>query len=55
MLVKPLRRFGKRGDLMGLALPDPDHRDYQENEGRKAEQLAADGTSREQVDPTKQS
>ena len=52
MLVKPLGRLGKRGYLMGLALPDTNHRDEQENEGCEFEHRSADGAARQHADHT---
>ena len=42
MFVKPLSWFGKRGYLMGLALPDANHRDNQKRKGRYFEQRSAE-------------
>ena len=45
MVVKPFRRFSKRGYVMGLALPDTNHRDNEKNKGRDAEQRAAESAA----------
>ena len=37
MVVKPFCRFGKRGYMMRLTLPDTNHRDNQKNKGSNAE------------------
>ena len=50
MIVKPLSRFGKRGYLMWLALPDANHRDNQKNKGSYAEQRAAEPAPRDCAD-----
>ena len=50
MFVKPLSRFGKRGYLMGLALPDANHRDNQKRKGCYFEQRSAECAAGKRAD-----
>ena len=50
VLVKPLSRFGERGYLMRLTLPDTNHRDNQENKSRKFEQRPTKRAAGERAD-----
>ena len=50
MLVKPLSRFGERGYLMRLALPDTNHRDNQKYKGGYFEQRPAERTASQRAD-----
>ena len=50
MLVKPLSRFGKRGYLMGLALPDTNHRDNQKHKGCYFEEGSAECAAGKRAD-----
>ena len=50
MLVKPLSRFGKRGYLVWLALPDTNHRDNQKRKGCYFEQRSAECAAGKRAD-----
>ena len=54
MLVKPLSRFGQGRDLVGLALPDANHRNNEKNKRGEFEETTADRAAGKQVDRTEQ-